>query len=74
MWPFRPKAPPPPPDPAERDYTGEDIWQIVSAGLLAHGLRMRRDGTASMGWEKFNDGKLHFRCKVDPAEGADGGS
>ena len=61
-----PKAKPPrEADPADRDFTGADIWTIIKSGLGDHGMILR-PGTGSLGFDKWGDGKYHLKCKVDP--------
>lgn len=66
MWPFKKDVVTAPvANLAFRDFKGEEIWRILEAGLRVHGMEMRRNGTANLGFEKWGDGKYHFKCEVD---------
>jgi len=65
-WNKREPVEPPKADPADRDFTGSDIWTIIASGLESHGMIMRRDGEASFGRDRWGDGKYHLKVKVDP--------
>jgi len=64
-WNKRQPVEPVAPDPADRDFTGSDIWTIIASGLENHGMIMRRDGSAEFSRSKWGDGKYHLKVKVD---------